>query len=75
MSEDASKDAGELDLSQLALLLEQLGCPADKAPEMAGQLDRRADQLSESNGKTKTEALRHLILLMQQGWAAKAKGL
>ncbi len=75
MSDKGASDAVDIDVTQLALLLEQLGCPAAKAPEMAGQLNRRATQLAESQGKTKTEALRHLIQLMRQGWAAKAKGL
>ncbi len=64
-----------LDASQLAGLLKQFGCPAEKSIEMAQQLDKRADQLAATTGKPKVEALRHLIGLMRQGWAAKAKGL
>jgi len=41
---------------------------------MAGQLDKRARQLSESKGKTYEEAMGHLLNLMKQGWAAKEKG-
>ena len=74
MASDDSSSGAVLDASQLAVLLEQLGCPSEKSAEMAEQLSRRADQLSESTGKPKVEALRHLIGLMRQGWAAKAKG-
>jgi hypothetical protein len=42
---------------------------------MASQLDRRATQLSETTGRSKVEALQHLVGLLRQGWAAKAKGL
>jgi hypothetical protein len=64
-----------MDLSELAKVLVALGCPADKSDEMASQLDKRAKQLVELKGKTYEEALRHLLALMQQGWAAKEKGL
>jgi hypothetical protein len=63
-----------METARLAELLVTLGCPADKAPEMAAQLDRRAHQLAAANGRPYDEALRHLLGLMQQGWAAKAKG-
>ena len=75
MSEGAPGAGPELDVSQLALLLEQLGCPVAKTSEMASQLDRRATQLSETTGRSKVEALQHLIGLLRQGWAAKEKGL
>jgi len=61
-------------LTELAALLTRLGCPAWKSLEMAGQLDKRARQLSESKGKTYEEAMDHLLNLMKQGWAAKEKG-
>lgn len=43
--------------------------------EMAGQLDKRARQLMEQQGRSYDEALTHLINLMKQGWAAKERGL
>jgi acyl-CoA-binding protein len=42
---------------------------------MAGQLDKRARQLSEERKQPYDEALLHLLGLMKQGWAAKDKGL
>ena len=62
-----------MDLSELARVLVALGCPPDKSLEMASQLDKRAKQLVELKGKTYEEALRHLLTLMQQGWAAQGK--
>ena len=50
-----------------------MGCPADKAPEMAAQLDKRARQLAAERGQTPDEALVHLLNLMKQGWAAQRK--
>lgn len=64
-----------MDVSELAKVLVALGCPMDKSTEMASQLDKRAKQLMELKGKSYDEALRHLLVLMQQGWAAKEKGL
>ena len=75
MKDRESSMTTEPTIDQLALLLEQVGCPAEKTREMALQLDRRASQLSESKGRTKEDALRHLIQLLRQGWAAKARGL
>ena len=63
-----------MDLTELAALLVRLGCPAEKSLEMAGQLDKRARQLAEQQGKTYEDAMVHLLNLMKQGWAAKAKG-
>jgi hypothetical protein len=60
---------------ELAGLMVALGCPESKAPEMAAQLDRRARQLAEQKGRSYDEALAHLLSLMQQGWAAKDKGI
>lgn len=62
------------DLSQLEQTLVALGCPADKAAEMAAQLDKRAAQLAERKNRTHEEALAHLLKLMSQGWAAKERG-
>lgn len=42
---------------------------------MAGQLDKRATQLSAAKGTTYEEAMTHLLSLMKQGWAAKERGL
>lgn len=64
-----------MQLAQITAALEALGCPRDKAPEMALMLDKRAQQLAGQKGKTHDEALAHLLDLMQQGWAAKEKGL
>jgi len=41
---------------------------------MAAQLDKRARQLAAEKGRSYEEALKHLLTLMQQGWAAKEKG-
>lgn len=60
---------------ELAAVLVTMGCPADKAGEMAAQLNKRASQLAEQKGRSYDEALTHLIGLMRQGWAAKEKGL
>lgn len=64
-----------MDLSQLDALLVEMGCPAGKSAEMAAQLDKRARQLAEQKGRSYDAALVHLLGLMRQGWAAKAKGL
>lgn len=61
--------------SELTRVLEALGCPADKADQMAAQLNKRARQLAAAKGRTYEEALAHLLSLMRQGWAAKDKGL
>lgn len=60
---------------QLASALIQIGCPAQKSNEMAAQLIRRASQLAKTTGRAETEAMRHLLELMRQGWAAKDKKL
>jgi hypothetical protein len=61
-----------METTELAALLQRLGCPAHKAPEMAQQLDKRARQLSIQQHRTYDHALSHLLKLMQQGWAAQA---
>jgi hypothetical protein len=60
-----------MDLRELAEVLVALGCPKEKAGEMAGQLDKRARQLAEEKGRTYEEAMEHLLKLMAQGWAAR----
>lgn len=62
-------------MHELASLLMSMGCPQEKSDEMAAQLERRAQQLSEQTGRTHEEAMAHLLNLMKQGWAAKEKGL
>ena len=64
-----------MDNSQLAELLEAMGCPREKSAEMAAQLDKRARQLAGHKNRSYEEALEHLLNLMRQGWAAKEKGL
>jgi hypothetical protein len=59
-----------VEIAQLAQILVALGCPADKSAEMAAQLDKRARQLAAEKGRSYEEALKHLITLMKQGWAA-----
>lgn len=66
--------AESLELDALAAALESLGCPVGKAGPMAVQLQRRARQLAETTGRSEEEALRHLLSLMRQGWAAKERG-
>ncbi len=61
-----------MNLDQLAQALTALGCPADKAREMAEQLDKRGHQLAEERGQTHEQAMTHLLSLMRQGWAAQA---
>src|SRR5207247_11367759 len=59
---------------ELAAILVAMGCPQEKSPEMARQLEKRAGQLADKKDKTREEALAHLLGLMRQGWAAKEKG-
>lgn len=55
------------DSEQAALTgaLQQLGVPANRAPDMAAQLDKRAHQLAEQDGRTHQDALLHLLQLMK----------
>ena len=64
-----------MDLQQLAEALVAMGCPKEKAGEMASQLDKRARQLAEERNRPYEEAMAHLLGLMRQGWAANEKGL
>jgi hypothetical protein len=59
----------------LARALVGLGCPEEKSLEMARQLDKRAQQLASEKDQSYEQALTHLLGLMRQGWAAKARGL
>ena len=61
--------------TEIAAALVEMGCPEEKSVEMAAQLDKRARQLTERTGKTREQAIAHLLGLMTQGWAAKEKGL
>ena len=60
-----------MEISELAKVLVALGCPAKKSSEMAAQLDKRARQLAAEKSRSYEEALKHLLTLMKQGWAAK----
>ena len=64
-----------MEISELAKVLAALGCPAEKSAEMAAQLDKRARQLAAEKGRTYEAALKHLLTLMSQGWAAREKRL
>ena len=63
-----------MDPSQLASVLQAMGCPADKCSEMAAQLDKRARQLAAEKNRSYEDALAHLLSLMRQGWSAKERG-
>ena len=60
-----------METSDLAKALVALGCPAAKSAEMAAQLDKRAKQLALEKNQSYDDALRHLLSLMKQGWAAQ----
>jgi hypothetical protein len=60
-----------VEISELAKALVALGCPAEKSSEMAAQLDKRARQLAAEKNRSYDDALKHLLALMKQGWAAK----
>ncbi len=51
----------------LAEALKQLGCPQDKAAEMAAQPDKRAAQLATEQNRTHDKALAHLPNLYGEG--------
>jgi len=59
-----------MDAPNLAAVLVALGCPAEKSAEMAAQLDKRARQIASQKGCSYDDALKHLLQLMKQGWAA-----
>ena len=62
-----------MDLQELATAMARLGCPQHKVNEMAAQLDKRARQLAGQKHRSYEDALRHLLGLMAQGWAAQEK--
>lgn len=62
-------------LDELAQGLVALGCPAERAAQMASQLDKRARQLAAEKNQSYEDAMTHLLGLMRQGWAAKERGL
>lgn len=62
-----------MEIAELARTLVALGCPPDKSTEMATQLDKRAKQLMALKGRSYEEAMRHLLGLMRQGWAASGR--
>lgn len=64
-----------MELAQLTTFLESIGCPPEKSGEMAAQLDKRAKQLAAEKATSYEDAMIHLLRLMQQGWAAREKGL
>ena len=53
--------------------LQQLGVPADKAPEITVQLDKRAHQLAEQGERTYEQALMHLLELMKTAHKERAQ--
>jgi len=55
----------ESEQGTLEQALMQLGVPAEKAPEMAVQLDKRAQQLAVAEDRTYEQALMHLLQLMK----------
>ncbi len=59
-----------MEISNLAQVLVALGCPMEKSTDMAAQLDKRARQLAAEKNRSYEEALKHLLTLMRQGWAA-----
>ncbi|MEJ5239026.1 MAG: hypothetical protein WHT82_11745 [Limisphaera sp.] len=61
----------EVELQSLARLLEGWGCPPQRSLEMARQLDRRADQLARQTGRSKPDAMAHLLRLFQQAASAR----
>ena len=63
-----------MELTELTVTLEGLGCPPAKSAEMAAQLNKRAHQLAEKKGDSYERALAYLLSLMKQGWAGREKG-
>jgi len=55
----------EPEQAALEQALTGLGVPADKAPAMAAQLDKRAHQLAADGDRTHEQALLHLLQLMK----------
>jgi uncharacterized Zn finger protein len=63
-----------VELNELSAALTNLGCPPEKSPAMAAQLDKRARQVMNERQQTYEEAIAHLLGLMRQGWAAQERG-
>ena len=63
----------EGDQVALEQALQQLGVPADKAPEITVQLDKRAHQLAGEGERTYEEALMHLLQLMKIAHEERSK--
>ena len=55
----------ENEQAALEKALQQFGVPAGKAPKMAAQLDKRAQQLAETEGRNYAQSLMHLLQLMK----------
>ena len=55
----------ESEQATLEQALMQFGVPAQKAPDMATQLDKRAQQLAKAEDRTYEQALMHLLQLMK----------
>jgi hypothetical protein len=63
-------NGSKMEISELAKILVALGCPPEKSKDMAAQLDKRAKQLAAEKNRSYEEAIKHLLTLMKQGWAA-----
>ncbi len=61
----------ESEQATLEQALMQFGVPAEKAPEMAAQLDKRAHQLAADGERTHEQALLHLLQLMKNAHAER----
>ena len=59
--------------ASLEQALQQLGVPADKAPEITVQLDKRAHQLAGEGERTYEQALMHLLELMKTAHKERTK--
>ncbi|SVB59837.1 uncharacterized protein METZ01_LOCUS212691 [marine metagenome] len=63
----------ENEQAALEQALTQLEIPADKAPGMAAQLNKRARQLAGEGERTYEEALMHLLQLMKTAHEERSK--
>ena len=63
----------ENEQAALEQALTQLGIPADKAPGMATQLNKRARQLAREGERTYEESLMHLLQLMKTAHEERSK--
>jgi len=55
-----------VNIDDIAGLLVRLGCPASKAPQMAAQLSKRAEQLAAQKGRAYEDALLHLLKIVRE---------